>query len=193
MFLNFIQVFFAIFGVMDPVGNVPLFLTLTGKMDKKTCQVMARRAIFWAGIILIIFVFFGNLVLDVFSIPMESLRIAGGILLILLGFQVLFGISFTPTDSPDGGGEDISIVPLATPFIAGPGMMSLAIILTKEYGYLLTILGIAANLLLSLILFRYADYILRILGKNGTHAFAKIMGFILVAIGVEFIRSTILL
>lgn len=192
MLLSFIQVFFAIFGVMDPVGNVPLFLSLTGKMDEKSRQKIARKAVFWAGIILLIFVFFGNLVLGAFHIPIESLKIAGGILLILLGLQIIFGISFGQQGDSDIKDVEVSIVPLATPFITGPGMMSSAIILSKEYGYLLTILGIVANLLLLFILFKYATFILRVLGREGTHAFAKVMGLILVAIGVEFIRSVLL-
>ena len=69
MFLNFIQVFFAVFGIMDPVGNVPMFLMLTEKMDEKKRREMARKAVFLAGAILIVFVLFGNLVLDAFHIP----------------------------------------------------------------------------------------------------------------------------
>ena len=191
MFLNFIQVFFAVFGIMDPVGNVPMFLMLTEKMDEKKRREMARKAVFWAGAILIVFVLFGNLVLDAFHIPIESLRIAGGIVLILLGLQVLFGVSFERQNNPEDKDGDISIVPLATPLIAGPGMISLAIILSKEYGYALTLLGVAANLFLSLLLFRYASYVLYVLGKQGALAFTKVMGLILVAIGVEFIRSAL--
>ncbi len=193
MFLNFIQVFFAVFGIMDPVGNVPMFLMLTEKMNEKTRQEMAQRAIFWAGLILVVFVLFGNLVLDAFHVPVESFRIAGGIVLILLGLQIIFGISFERQNNSGDEAGDISVVPLATPLIAGPGMISLAIILSKEYGYVLTLTGVAANLLLSLVLFKYASRVLRVLGRKGTLAFAKVMGLILVAIGVEFVRSALLI
>lgn len=189
MLLAFTQVFFAIFGVMDPVGNVPMFLTLTGKMDEKTRQSLALRAIMRAGVILVVFVFFGNFLLNAFHISIESFRIAGGIILTLLGLQILFGISLEKSGDPEAEDNDISVVPLATPLIAGPGMITSAVILAKEYGYLLTLAGIFANLALSLLLFKYAYFILRVLGRKGTLVFAKVMGLILVAIGVEFIRS----
>lgn len=188
MILLFIQVFTAIFGVMDPVGNVPVFLSLTARMDEKKRSALATAAVIRAGIILVIFVFLGNAVLDIFDISIESFRIAGGIILLLLGLQILFGIG---GDSPIKEDEDISVVPLAMPLIAGPGMITLAVILSKEYGYALTLLGIILNLALSRALFHYSSVVTRLLGAKGALAFAKVMGLILAAIGVEFIRSAL--
>ena len=88
-------------------------------------------------------------------------------MLILLGLQVLFGVSFERQNNPEDKDGDISIVPLATPLIAGPGMISLAIILSKEYGYVLTLIGVAANLFFVSYSFRYASYVLYVLGKQG--------------------------
>ncbi|OGL73475.1 hypothetical protein A3C96_01895 [Candidatus Uhrbacteria bacterium RIFCSPHIGHO2_02_FULL_60_10] len=189
MWLAFIQVFFAVFGVMDPVGNVPVFLTLTGKMDEKARNRLATSALWRAGVILVFFVFLGNALLSAFRISMESFRIAGGLVLVLLGLQIIFGINLS-NERPDED-EDISVVPLAMPLIAGPGMITTAVILSKEYGYLLVLTGIAANLLLSKILFHYSGFILKLLGKKGTLAFAKVMGLILIAIGVEFVRNVL--
>ncbi|HTM67691.1 MAG TPA: MarC family protein [Candidatus Binatia bacterium] len=189
MWLSFVQVFFAVFGVMDPVGNVPVFISLTGKLDKAAREKLATEAVIRAGIILTVFVFLGNAVLNAFHISIESFRIAGGIVLVLLGLQIMFGIVLED-DRPDADG-DISVVPLAMPLIAGPGMITLAVILSKEYGYLLTLAGIAANLALTKIFFHFSGIILRMLGKKGSLAFAKVMGLILVAIGVEFIRSAL--
>jgi multiple antibiotic resistance protein len=93
-----LQVFFAIFGVMDPVGNVPVFLTLTGKMDPATRQLMARKAVIRAGIILVLFAFLGNAILNVFHVSIESFRIAGGIVLVILGLQIV--IRSPPRSSP---------------------------------------------------------------------------------------------
>ncbi len=184
-----IKAFFAIFGVMDPVGNVPVFISLTKNISFADKQRLAIRAIIRAGIILIIFVFLGNAILDFFYISMQSFRIAGGIILALVGLQILFNIHFG--NSEEEKNEDISVVPLATPLIAGPGMITTAVIFSKEYGYLITILAITANLLLSALLFRFADRIVKLLGASGTLLFAKVMGLILVAIGVEFIRNAL--
>jgi len=189
MWLSFVQIFFAVFGVMDPVGNVPVFLTLTGKLDDRTRAKLATSAIVRAGVILTFFVFLGNALLGAFQISMESFRIAGGIVLALIGLQIIFGLNLA-NERPDAD-EDISVVPLAMPLIAGPGMITSAVILSKEYGYLLVLAGIAANLVLSKILFHYSGLILKLLGKKGTLAFAKVMGLILVAIGVEFVRNAL--
>ncbi len=189
MWLNFVQVFFAIFGVMDPVGNVPVFLTLTGKMDAKTRAKLATGAVWRAGLILVFFVFLGTALLDAFRISMSSFRIAGGLVLTIIGLQIIFGFNLA-NERPDAD-EDISVVPLAMPLIAGPGMITSAVILSKEYGYALVLAGIAINLILSKILFHYSGLILKFLGKKGTLAFAKVMGLILVAMGVEFVRNAL--
>lgn len=193
MGLEFLQVFTAVFGVMDPVGNVPVFISLTDRMDRKTKRDLATGAVLRAGVILVIFVFLGNAVLDMFHISIESFRIAGGIILVLLGLQILFGfgIENERPDLPPDAERDISVVPLAMPLIAGPGMITSAVILSKEYGYLLTLAGIAANLALTKIAFHYSGGVVRLLGKKGSQAFAKVMALILVAIGVEFFRSAL--
>jgi multiple antibiotic resistance protein len=188
--LAFIKAFFAIFGVMDPVGNVPVFLTLTEKMGRGAARSLARRAVIRAGAILLVFTFLGNAILSAFHVSMESFRIAGGLVLTLIGLQILFGLDGT-SRSEASGEADVSVVPLATPLIAGPGTLTSAVILAKEYGYLVTLAGIAANLALSYLLFHQAHVVLKLLGKKGTVVFAKVMGLILVAIGVEFIRNAI--
>ncbi len=189
MWLGFVQVFFAVFGIMDPVGNVPVFISLTGKLRKEERERLATAAVIRAGIILTVFVFLGNAVLNAFHISIESFRIAGGLILVLLGLQILFGINLE-NERPEEE-NDISVVPLAMPLIAGPGMITSAVILSKEYGYFLTLAGIVANLVLTKIFFHYSGFILKLLGKKGSLAFAKVMGLILVAIGVEFVRSAL--
>jgi multiple antibiotic resistance protein len=189
MWLGFVQVFFAIFGVMDPVGNVPVFISLTGKLGKAERERLATAAVIRAGVILTIFVFLGNAVLSAFHISLESFRIAGGLILVLLGLQILFGLNVENERLEEE--SDISVVPLAMPLIAGPGMITSAVILSKEYGYFLTLAGIVANLALTKIFFHYSRVILKLLGKKGSLAFAKVMGLILVAIGVEFIRNVL--
>lgn len=188
MWGSFIQVFFAIFGVMDPVGNTPTFITLTKSLDQKTKDRLALGAVLYAGAILVVFMFLGNAILDAFHVSIESFRVAGGIILLVLGFQIVFDWEFQKKADAEVE-RDISIVPLATPLIAGPGTITSVVILAKQYGFLLTFIGIVLNLILSYILFKFAHVILRVLGKKGALVFANMMGLILMAIGVEFIRS----
>jgi multiple antibiotic resistance protein len=189
--LSLIQVFFAIFGVLDPVGNIPFFLTFAEPLDKEGKNRFARSAILYAGCILIIFMFLGNGILNLFQISLESFRIAGGIALFLIGVKILFGIEISPKEEGIKKEKNPSIMPLATPLIAGPGMISLVIILAKEYGYVLTLAGIVGNLILNYILFWFAPYILKVFGKKEIAVFANMMGLILMAIGVEFIRKAL--
>jgi multiple antibiotic resistance protein len=191
MMILFYQVFFAIFGVMDPVGNIPFFLTFAHSLDREQKEKFARSAILYAGAILIIFMLLGNAILNVFEISIGSFRIAGGLVLLALGFKILFGIEFNTKKEEPENEKEPSIIPLATPLIAGPGMISLVIILAKEYGYLLTLAGILANLLINYIVFCLAPYILKVFGKKEVVIFGKMMGLILMAIGVEFIRTAL--
>ncbi len=191
MLISIVKAFFAVFGVMDPLGNTPVFVSLTDKLDSKTKQSLALKAVLRAGVILLTFLFLGNGILSFFHISLQSFRIAGGIILILIGLQILFGAKFgTETEMTS---EDISAVPLATPLIAGPGTITAVIIFSKEYGYVITIISIIANLVVSLILFYYAHRIVKVLGKSGTLMFMKFMSLILVAIGVEFILNSVMI
>ena len=190
---SFIQVFFAIFGVMDPVGNTPFFITLTRSFNKKEQRSFAARGVLYAGGILVVFMFLGNFILNAFHVSIESFRIAGGLVLLTLGFQMLFDLEFEKKKNENGDekSKDASIIPLATPLIAGPGTITSVVILSKEFGYVFTFLGIATNLALCYILFCFADIVSKLLGNKGTMVFANIMGLILMAVGVEFIRSAL--
>ena len=179
----------AIFGVMDPVGNVPVFMSLTDRMSMKERRAIAVKSVARASLILLFFVFFGNWVLDAFQISYESFRIASGLVLVFLGFQILFGFRFNRDAAAE---EDISVVPLAMPLIAGPGTITTAVIFTKEFGYVPTLVGLGVNLLLSLLLFKYAHLVTRLIGRKGSLVFARVMGLILIAIGVEFARNGII-
>lgn len=186
-----LQVFFAVFGVMDPVGNVPVFLALTADMSEAQKRRVAIRAVARAAVLLLAFVLAGSAILSLFQVSLESFRLAGGLIMILIGLQILFNININAQPDSSGAADDISVVPLATPLIAGPGMLATAVVLAKEYGYLITLFALAVNLLLEILLFVKAGWILKKLGHEGTLAFAKIMGLILVTIGIEFIRSAL--
>ncbi len=189
MILSLVQIFFAVFGVMDPVGNIPFFLMFARTLGDKEKEKFARSAIIYAGCILVVFMFLGNAMLNVFEISIGSFRIAGGLVLVVLGFAVLFNIELGKKKEVTE--KEPSIIPLATPLIAGPGMISLVIILAKEYGYFLTFTGDLGDLLLSYVIFRLAPYILKVFGKKELAVFANMMGLILMAIGIEFIRSAL--
>lgn len=186
---TFLQPIFGLFGALDPVGNTPVFLALTGDLTPSRRRAVALKAVGRAGVILVLFTLAGSGILDVFAISLGSFRIAGGLVLALLGLQIMFDISFVNEAEVKAEGLDISMVPLATPLIAGPGSISMAIVLVKEYGYLLTLLGIFINLVLTLLAFWSAEWLHKTIGRQGAEAFAKIMGLIIMAVGVELVRK----
>jgi multiple antibiotic resistance protein len=187
MFPLFIKTFFVFFGVIDPVGNTPIFLTLTEKMDPAARKRIGRRGILQAGLILVVFLALGSLLLDAFHISLRSFRIAGGLVLAWVGFQILFGKVADMNGAEDG--HDMSVVPIATPLLAGPGAIATTIILAREYGYLATLAGIAANLFLTFILFEQATFVLKLIGRRGAMIAAKFIGLLLLAMGVDFILN----
>jgi multiple antibiotic resistance protein len=186
--MTLLQPFFGVFGAMDPVGNVPMYLSLTASLTPEKRRAVALRAVLRAAAILALFTLLGSAILGVFNISIESFRVAGGIVLAMIGLQMIFDISFGPAKACDHEAGDVSTVPLATPLIAGPGTISMSIVLVKEYGYLLTLAAMLANLIATLVIFWSAERLLKLLGKQGAEAFAKIMGLIVVAIGVELVR-----
>jgi len=191
LFVNILQPIFAVFGAMDPIGVVPIFLSLTSDETPERRRAISLRAVVRASVILVLFTLAGSAILDVFAISIDSFRIAGGLVLAILGLQIMFDISFKSASALPADG-DVSMVPLATPLIAGPGTISMSIILVKEYGYLLTLAAMLINLFLMLVSLWSANLLLRLLGRQGAEAFAKIMGLIVLAVGVELVRKGLL-
>ncbi len=185
-YLDFFKAFFALFVVMDALGNVPIFAMLEQKCTKnKQCHDI-KSAIFVAGILLFIFLFLGNAILLFFGISLESFEIAGGIILGILGIKLVMGIRLREKHAEK---YEFAIVPLATPLITGPGVITTVIFLVNQYGYVLTTLVSLLNLFITWIALRHATVIFKWVGRQGSDAITRIIGLILTAMGVNFILS----
>lgn len=186
--LDFFKAFFALFVVMDALGNVPIFATLCEKISKKkTCENVSN-AIIVAGIILFLFLFFGNWILFFFGINLVSFKVAGGIIIGLIGLKFVLGLHYMEQRAKE---YEVAIVPLATPLITGPGVITTVIFLVQQYGYLLTIIVSLLNLWFTWYVLRNAPKLLQHMGKHGADVLKKIMGLILTAIGVHFILTAL--
>lgn len=194
----FISVFAALFSVINPLGTVPVFVGLTttdSPQSRNRTSLMTSINVF---IILIISFFAGSYVLEFFNISIDSLRIAGGLIITSSGFALLTG-SFTKHKGMKKESvqadlqkrNSISLTPLAIPMLAGPGSISLLITLRKTYVGFEEILWIlAAVVVLSLSVFfilRSAHFIVKGLGASGINAVSRIIGFIVIAIGIEYV------
>lgn len=197
----FIYLFAALFSVLNPIGTVPIFVGLT-QDDSKAER---SRVSLWTAIdvflILLIAYFIGKYVLSFFGISIEALRIAGGLIIVNSGFNLLSGNSSKRkginkrVESDVQRRNDIALTPLAMPMLAGPGSMSLLIAFYQEHHEMLemviAVLAMAAVSLVIFLILRSAHYLSRILGASGIVAISRIIGFIVIAIGIQYIVSAI--
>ena len=196
----FIYLFAALFSVLNPIGTVPIFVGLTQGDDKKE----RSRISLWTAIdvflILVISYLIGQYVLMFFGISIDALRIAGGLIIVNSGFSLLTG-KFSKTrginkkiENESQNRNDIALTPLAIPMLAGPGSMSLLIAFYQDHHAPLEILSaILAILTVSFTIFlilKSAHYLAKILGASGIVAISRIVGFIVIAIGIQYIISS---
>lgn len=190
MIAETIRAFFAIFAVMDVIGNVPIFISLTEKLSYKDHKIIANKSSLVASILLFVFLFFGTAILKFFGITIGSFKIAGGILLFIIGIKMIFGLNFLEKHVSK---YSIAIVPLATPLITGPGVITATIICVNEFGYAAAIIAASLNLLISWIGYRESHIIHKFLGRQGGEVLSRVMGIIIAALAIEFVFSGIML
>lgn len=197
----FLTVFAALFSVVNPLGAVPVFLALTPNMTKGERKETSLHASIYFFFILLAFFIAGSAILGFFGISLPALRIAGGIIIFGSGAQLLSGqmaknraINQEIKDEAKEK-EDISFTPLAMPLLSGPGSISLMIGFYSQYIEIQERCVVAVSLLLfAFILYtilRAAPMIFKFLGVAGIKAISRIMGFLVMAIGVELIISSI--
>lgn len=194
--------FAALFSVINPLGTLPIFIGLTKDKHKKEITSIAIWASFNTFIILVVSFFLGNYLLDFFGISLNSLRISGGIIIASSGFALLTG-SFSKhkgmkkREKNDAyTRSEISLTPLAIPMLAGPGSISLLITYNQENPMytdkLILVTSILIVCIITFLLLISSRFIVKGLGASGINALSRIIGFIVISIGVEFILSTIL-
>lgn len=203
LFLNtFFVLLGALFSVLNPFGAIPIFVGLTQdyeKVERSRVSLMTAINVF---IILIISFFVGEYVLRFFGITIAALRIAGGILIASSGFGLLNanpkkrkGIS-KKVEEDSHSRTSIALTPLAMPMLAGPGSISLLIAFNQDHNSTNEILASTFSILIvSLIIFlilRSANYLAKYLGAAGIVAISRIVGFLTVAIGIQYIISSVL-
>ncbi len=200
----FIYVFAALFSVINPLGTVPIFVGLTQEYsasERSRTSLLTAVNIF---VILLISFFTGRFILHFFGISIESLRIAGGLIIVTSGFALLTG-SFSKHKGMEKERvkndafqrDSVSLTPLAIPMLAGPGSISLLIGMYEDYSMIsekiITILAILGVCLATFLVLRSSHYIVKMLGASGINAISRIIGFIVIAIGIEYISSSIII
>ena len=173
--------------VMDPIGNIPLFVSLLRNVEpRRRVRVIVRECLI-AFAVLIVFAFFGKSILDLFGISDPSLTIAGGVILFLIALRMIFrGPEGVFGDMPEG---EPFIVPLATPAIAGPAAIATIVLLVSAAPQRLPewIGAVSIAMLVTLTLLTVAGHVSRLVGERVLIAFERLMGLILTAIAIEML------
>lgn len=184
--------FTSFFTLTNPLGTMPVFLTMTSGMDERERQAVIKRATFVAFITLVIFAFSGQLLFRFFGISTDGLRIVGGIIIFVIGYDMLQArIAKVKLKEEENKAyvKDISVTPLAIPLLCGPGAIANAILLmedAKDISMKGVLIGaIALVYLLSFLILRSSTRILKVLGETGNNVMMRLMGLILMVIAVE--------
>ena len=198
MTATFINSFILFFVTIDTIGNIPFFLSLTEDAKIKQRNQIALKSIVIAFFIMITFAYAGRYLLEVIDVSLDSLKIAGGIILMFLAIDILFEKRKKRREKrvedalDEKSFEEIIVFPIAIPFIAGPSALTTVILLIGNYStntefQIPVILALVAALVVSLILMIGANFIVKFIPKQILHATARVMAFILAALATQFI------
>jgi multiple antibiotic resistance protein len=181
---NIVKATLVLFIIVDPFGNVPIFMGLTEKFSNAQRSKVFNTAISVGVVLLLVFAFTGHEIFLIFGISVESFEVAGGLLLLITSMRILFSGSLYESTEPM---ESLGAVPIAMPLLVGPGAITTTILNLKLYGTLVTIVSVLVVLFLTWVILRYVNSIYRVLGKTGSVVIARVMSLLLAAIAVQFI------
>ncbi|WP_296125022.1 MarC family protein [uncultured Streptococcus sp.] len=195
---QFFYAFMAFFAIMNPISNLPAYMALVADDSQKISRKIAFRSLLIAFVIVTVFIFSGDFIFKVFGITIVSFRIAGGILVAVIGYHMING-----NHSPSYKGMEqqavnsdpmaIAISPLAMPLFAGPGTITTALSLANGglQNQLITIVAFAFLCVITYLLLRSAKQIAEFLGENLMKIITKLMGLLLFSIGIQMIITSV--
>jgi multiple antibiotic resistance protein len=186
--------FLALFPITHPVGAIPIFYSLTANESPRAIRLQARQVAINATTILVIFFLSGRVVLQFFGLSLGVLQIAGGLLVGQTAWKMLVQPQFTSGDTQGGiSKQDIAFFPMAVPLISGPGAIGLVIALATSNphweSYLGGLLGIGGLGIILYLCLALGAPLIKAMGKSGTDAMSRILGFFVLAIGIQLISD----
>tara|TARA_B110000438_G_scaffold190074_1_gene181725 strand:- start:15587 stop:16165 length:579 start_codon:yes stop_codon:yes gene_type:complete len=182
-FKEFISATMILFAVIDVIGNIPLILVLRQKFK----IIESEKASVISLTIMILFLYLGEVLLNLLGVDIHSFAIAGSIIILFIAIEMILGIRIYRDDNP----KTASIVPIAFPLIAGPGTLTTLISIKSEFADINIILAIFINMILVYIVLKSSEKIEKILGIQGINVLRKIFGIILLAIGIKLFTTNI--
>lgn len=183
--LAFIPMFFA----MDPLGILAIFAGLTSEFSPSQKRTIIGQSLLTAILVAVGFIFFGKLIFNFLGITMGDFMIAGGVILFCLSMVDMLSQN-QPTRRPKT--TDLGAVPIGTPLIVGPAVLTMALMLTNQFGLRVALIAVLTNILIVAVVFLLSERLIRLLGASGLRAFSKVMSLLLAAIGIMMIRRGVL-
>ncbi|MFH0732154.1 MAG: MarC family protein [Candidatus Omnitrophota bacterium] len=177
--------FIPIFVAVDAIGVLPIFVSLTHGVSKKGKVKIIFQSVITALCLAVGFIFLGKAVFRFLNITIGDFMIAGGALL----FCIAISDIMSPTEKRRQPINELGAVPIGTPLIVGPAVLTTSLIIIGEYGLAPTLVSVLINILLAGVIFLFSEYIIKLLGVAGTRALSKIMSLLLAAIAVMMIRK----
>jgi multiple antibiotic resistance protein len=174
----------ALFIIVDPFGNIPIFIGLTENVPEIQRKKVYNTATLVGVVLLLVFAFTGQEILNIFGLSIYAFEVAGGILLLIIAIRIL--ISGT-RDSTDSSPESLGAVPIAIPLLVGPGAITTTIFNLQVYGIEAAILSVLIVLGLTWVILRFIGRIYKFLGKTGSLVISRVMALLIAAIAVQYI------
>ncbi len=171
--------------ILDPFTNAPYFFVLTKEFDSKLRSRIIKKSVIVATLILSTFSIFGDTLFSLMGVSIEDFKIAGGLILFIYSILGLLEMSLMPKPEAD----KISIVPMATPLLAGPGAVTAVIYIKYTWGLIMSLVTILICTSITLIILLSGERILKLLGKNGTLILDKVMSMLMAAYAISLIRE----
>jgi multiple antibiotic resistance protein len=184
-FLDATGLFYAatlLFFVFDPFASLPVFIALTKGYDENAVVNCANRAVLVAGVLFLIFVLIGQPLLDVFGVTINGFRVAGGLVLLLMSMEIIFGLNLVRSSD-----QNVAWVIIATPILTGPGVITTAIILTVQFDPVTVLLAGSFSIIVTWVLLRNAARAVKIVGSQVIDIFSKVVGLLIAAMAIEYI------
>jgi multiple antibiotic resistance protein len=197
----FIHALVGVFVIVNPFGNVPLFISLTSKLTATERRNAIIKSVLIATAILLVFALIGKVVFDLLDVTLSSLRIAGGLLLLAIAFDMLMGRSPASRIDESEEREAVAVTPMATPLLAGPGAMSTVMIMMNEAANdasanlmrLSIIVAILIAMIASFLILINSELVYSVIRKDGSRVLTKIMGIVLATIAIEMTVNGLLI
>lgn len=189
-----LSVFLGFFAIMNPIANTAVFVGLTGNEPQAVQKKIAFKALSITFGIMIAFAILGNTIFHLFGITLSALRITGGILVFLIGYQMLHGENSKMHKPMENNDVDIAISPLAVPILAGPGTIATTMNYSATGDWaeiVITILAFSLLCLFTYLCFIFGQKMVRFIGVSGISIVTRIMGLILAVIGIQMLLTGI--